>query len=232
MLRSGPGRCRKSRRLGGGEEQTSRMRLEQTPRRVWGERASSGWLTVSAAVTDDRRSAYLPGPGGARGRRRGARRPGAARPDRDGRGGRPGDEPGRAPARPGRHRHRQVAGLPRAGAAAPPPGRGRHRHPGPAAPAGRARHPGAASRPTQATCSAARSPDVRRAQGPLQLRLPAPGPRRGARRPGRPGRHPEGSRAPRCSSCGSGPRSRPSPRGPATATPHPSTPTRSGGRSR
>ena len=49
----------------------------------------------------------------------------------------------RAPARPGRHRHRQVARLPRARAAPRPPGGGRHRDPRPPAPARRARHPAA-----------------------------------------------------------------------------------------
>ena len=89
------------------------------------------------------------------------------------------------PARPGRHRHRQVARLPRAGAAPRQPGRGRHRDPRAAAPAGRARHPAAGRggrRPAR------RRRVVRRAQGPLQLRLPAPHPRRRARRPGHPDR--------------------------------------------
>ena len=117
--------------------------------------------------------------------RRGAGRRGADRPDRDGRGGRRRDGRRHPPARPGRHRHRQVAGLPRAGAPARQPGRGRHRDPGPPAPAGRARPPAAGRggrRPAR------RRRVVRRAQGPLQLRLPAPHPRRRPRRPGHAGR--------------------------------------------
>ena len=56
----------------------------------------------------------------------------------------------RAPARPGRHRHRQVAGLPGAEPAARRAGRGRHRDARAAAPAGRAR-PAAAGRGGQGT---------------------------------------------------------------------------------
>ena len=58
------------------------------------------------------------GPRGRRApRRRGHRRRRHAprRPGRDGPGGPAGDRDGRAPGRAGRHRHRQVAGLPRAG---------------------------------------------------------------------------------------------------------------------
>ena len=57
---------------------------------------------------------------------------------------------------------------------------------------------------------AARAAVVRRAQGPLQLRLPAPGARGRARRPGRAGRDARRARwAPRCSRCASGSRRRP-----------------------
>ena len=74
---------------------------------------------------------------------------------------------------------------------------------------------------------------VRRAQGPLELRLPAPDPRGRARRPGRAGRDARPARwAARCWRCGRGPRSRRRPRAPATATRRPSTPTGCGGRSR
>ena len=55
---------------------------------------------------------------------------------------------------------------------------------------------------------------VRRAQGPLQLRLPAPDPRGRARRPGRARRRcPRARWAPRCSRCASGPRRRRRPGG-------------------
>ena len=59
-----------------------------------------------------------------------------------------------------------------------------------------------------ATCSGAAV--VRRAQGTQQLRLPAPDPRRRARRPGHPGRHARRHAwAPRSSGCASGPRRSP-----------------------
>ena len=62
----------------------------------------------------------------------------------------------------------------------------------------------------------------RRAQGPLQLRLPPPDPRGRARRPGHPRRRAPGvdGRA-RCSSCGPGPSSRPSRAAAASATTRP-----------
>ena len=63
------------------------------------------------------------GRGGRRGRRHRAARAGA-----DGRGGRGRDDRGQPPAGAGRDRHRQVAGLPGARAAAPRPGGGRDRH--------------------------------------------------------------------------------------------------------
>ena len=105
-------------------------------------------VRVSARVTDRPRRP--------RRRRRGARRAGAARPGRDGRGGRGRAELRHPPAGPGRHRHRQVAGLPRARAAPPPAGRRRDRDAGAPAPARRAGHPRAASRPRSTSCTAPR----------------------------------------------------------------------------
>ena len=70
------------------------------------------------------------------------------------------------------------------------PGGGRDGHPGAAAPAGRAGHPGSARGCLR---RARRAAVVRRAQGAQQLRLPAPDPRRGARRPGHAGRHARGA---------------------------------------
>ena len=133
---------------------------------------------------------------GARGGRHRAGRHRAGRAGGDGRGGRRGDGRRAAPAGAGRHGHRQVAGLPGAQPAARRAGRGRDRDARAAAPAGRARHPAAGRgdrRPGRRV--------VRRAQGPLQLRVPAPDPRGRPRRPGGPGRDavgldgPEGPRA-------------------------------------
>ncbi len=126
------------------------------------------------------------GPRGARCRRGGARRGGPSRPGGDGRGRRQGDGRPAAPPCPGRHRHRQVAGLPRPRAAPPRPGRRRHRDPRPAAPARGARHP----RPARGGAGGARARrgevrQLRRPEGPLELRLPAPRARGGPRRPGR-----------------------------------------------
>ena len=73
---------------------------------------------------------------------------------------------------------------------------------------------------------------LRRAQGPLQLRLPAPGPRGRARRPGHPRRPARGlDRRRGRARCASGSRRRPRTAAPASATTRPGTPTGSGGRS-
>ena len=152
-------------------------------------------------------------------------------PDRDGRGGRRVDGRAPAPAGPGRHRHRQVARLPGPRAAPQQAGRRRHRDPRAAAPAGRAR-PAAADQGGRRADG--RRHDVRRAQGALQLRLPAPDPRGRARRAGRADRgggRARGRSARRSSSCGSGPRASRRTAAPARRTPPRATPTASGGRS-
>ena len=105
----------------------------------------------------------------------GAGRRGAPRSGGDGRGGQRRVRRGPTPRGAGRHRHRQVPRLPRPGPAPRQAGRGRDGHAGPPAPARRARHPAAGR-------GRLRGPPrgrhvVRRAQGPLQLRLPAPHPR-------------------------------------------------------
>ena len=119
---------------------------------------------------------------GARGCRGRLGRTGAARSDRDGRGGRRRAGRPPTPGRPGRHRHRQVPGLSRAGPAPRRAGGGRDRDPGAPAPARRARHP-ASGRGRRRRAPRGRHV-VRRAQRALQLRLPAPDPRGGARRAG------------------------------------------------
>ena len=114
-----------------------------------------------------------------------------------------------APPRPGRHRHRQVAGLPRPQPAPPRPGRGRHRDAGPPAPAGRAGHPEAgrgdrrpgSTRRTPCSRAAATTPACTasaRACPTSRARWSTCPPARWPRR---------------CSSCGRGPRR--SPRTPA-----------------
>ena len=81
------------------------------------------------------------------------------------------------PGRPGRYRHGQVPRLPGARRPLRRAGGGGHRHQGPPGPAGR-QGPAARGRRHR------QRPDVRRAQGSQQLRLPPAGGR--DRRPGRP----------------------------------------------
>ena len=107
-------------------------------------------------------------------RRRSARCP-AGRPARASRRWRPRSTEAlarrRAPARAGRHRHRQVAGLPGAGADRRRPGGGLDRHARAAVPARRPRPAPAGRRGRAAARPAAH---VRRAQGPPPLPLPGP----------------------------------------------------------
>ena len=140
------------------------------------------------------------------------------------------DREGRAPARPGRHGHREVARLPRPRGAARRPGeraRGRlHRHARAPAPDHDARPPARREGPRAAPAAAASIallkgwhnyvcvhkvaggyPEDDAAACSTWVTTPAPASTR------RPGRRPRTS-ASRCSDCGSGPRSR----RPATAT--------------
>ena len=136
----------------------------------------------------------------------------------------------RAPARPGRHRHRQVARLPRPGRAPRRARRRRHGHARPAAPARRSATSRPCSTPPPRSSASSRStPSSRAGQ---QLRVPAPDPRRRTRRPGHPGRPPGGRSAARSSGCASGPSRSPRRAAPVTATAHRRTPTGSGSRSR
>ena len=86
------------------------------------------------------------------------------------------------PRRAGRHRHRQDARLPRARPSCPAAGRGRHRHQGAAGPAGR-------QGPARSSPSTSTAPfDVRGAEGPVQLPVPASACDEVARRERRPAR--------------------------------------------
>ena len=141
---------------------------------------------VGCSGARHRRPADLPRTRGAGGRGGGARRPGAAGPDPDGRGGRAGDDaatstcssrPAPAPA------SRWATSSPRCsttgGSWSPPP-------PSPCSTSSSSATSRRCSRPPTTCCDS--EADVRRAQGPLQLRLPAPDPRGRPRRPGHPGR--------------------------------------------
>ena len=137
---------------------------------------------------------------------------------------------GRAPARPGRHRHRQVAGLPRARRCCTTaawwsrPPRWRCSTSSSSATSPRW------SRPPTTCCTASR-------RTPCSRAAPTTPACTGSARACPTTRacsstSPRARWAPRCSSCAPGPRSRPRRRGPATATARPSTPTSCGGRSR
>ena len=134
---------------------------------------------------------------GARRRRRGARRRGAARPDRDGRGGRRAPSttactcwcrPAPAPA------SRWATSSPRCSTTSASWSRP------PRWPSSTSSSSGTSRRWSRPPSTSSTDAVVRRAQGALQLRLPAPHPRGRPRRPGRPRRRcPRARWAPRCS---------------------------------
>ena len=146
----------------------------------------------------------------------GPRRPGAARPDPDGRGGRPGDDDRGAPAGPGRHRHRQVAGLPRARRCSTTGGWWSRPRPWPCSTSSSSATSRPCSRPPTTCCTASRRTPCSRA---ARTTPACTGSARACPTTRAPWSTCRRARwAARCWRCGRGPRSRPRPRAPATGT--------------